>query len=64
MLSRKYYVMIARVLASHISGVNHIRDGKVVLIARSLADEFEKDNPRFDRAEFYAAVGVPMIDHT
>jgi hypothetical protein len=56
-MTRKDYNLIAGVF-SGIAEVIDINETVGADLARRLADEFEQDNPRFDRARFLAACGV------
>lgn len=58
MMHRKQYQLIADVIARN--EFSHLPSGNnaIVSLANSLADEFEKDNPRFDRARFLTACGL------
>ena len=58
-MSKKDYQAIARVLAGDLATCHsEPMRIKVENIARSLADVFAADNPRFRRDTFYRAVGV------
>lgn len=59
-MTRKDYQLIANRLAGEYAVTadnlgNHLAVRNVVL---GLADAFAQDNPRFDRAKFYQAVGL------
>ncbi len=56
-MTKKDYELVARVLRNHIALVAPSADGTDALtdVAETLADEFERDNPRFDRACFLKA---------
>lgn len=55
-MNKRDYVVIAAVLAEEMdANRNEDRGASAVFaIANALADEFEKDNPRFDREKFLA----------
>ncbi len=55
-MSRKDYNAIANVLAGDFATATLSQREKVRAIVLSLADVFAKDNPRFQRDRFYAAV--------
>lgn len=58
-MSRKHYVEVAAILAGDLATAsNEGERNKVRGIALSLADMFKRDNSRFDRERFYAAVGI------
>lgn len=53
-MTRKHFVLIARQVAK-------IRDrADRIMLANDLACEFARENPRFDRARFLSACGVPV----
>lgn len=61
-MTRKDYVMLARVIASHRAAYD---EGETQLIGADslverIADALAADNPRFDRARFLKACGVPQ----
>lgn len=57
MSSRRDYEKLAGVLAGELGIATTLAEGMVVKnIARSMADHFKQENPRFDRAKFYSAV--------
>lgn len=60
-MSKRHFKAVADILAGEYatSGTVAAR-AKVDAITRSLADLFISENPRFDRARFYAAVGIGM----
>lgn len=61
MLTRKHYEAIAEILSEHKDDSQYstvIDERRVESISLSLADYFEKDNPRFDRDRFLEACGV------
>ncbi len=53
MMTRKHYVMLARVIER-----NAANSFDVFMLAHDLANELKNDNPRFDRAKFLEACGV------
>jgi hypothetical protein len=58
-MSRKHYRAIAEVLAADYAIAATEAERRVVAnITRSLADVLKRDNSNFDRARFYAAVGI------
>jgi|GEM_PF-2163459 len=68
-MTRKHYEAIAAILASvldreqdefnpHAHGVNFTTYWYVQDVAHRLADYFEQDNPKFQRARFLAACGI------
>lgn len=63
-MSKKHYVKTAAILAGERAIVTHALDESariaISAITYSLADMFAQDNPRFDRATFYAAAGQPV----
>jgi len=65
MLSRKYYVLIARALqeardaeTSRDTQMTAERMRTIDTVAELLASEFKRDNGRFDRDRFLNAAGV------
>jgi len=50
-MTRKDYELIARV-------IDRAKFNNIDQLARDLATELEKENPRFDRARFLSACGV------
>lgn len=65
MMSRKHYRALAQAIRDarpyaspigrpEIQAANDVVDN----VARNLADECKRDNPRFDRVKFFAACGV------
>ena len=65
--TRKHYEIIARNIKGSIADVAIAEEGSperrvakinaIEMVARSLALEFERDNPRFDRTRFLVACG-------
>ena len=61
MLLKRHFIAVAKILARERVAANSvIIHATVDAIARSLADLFVSENPRFDRGRFYAAVGIGM----
>ncbi len=60
MLSRKHYIEVAKIFASHSHGYKPetIEARTATWFAQELADVYAADNPAFDRAGFLAACGV------
>ncbi len=61
-MSRKDYCAIANVIAGEVAlaendGADHTVS-TLENVARSVADVFAADNPRFDRQRFYTAAGI------
>lgn len=56
-MSRKDYVALAAVIAGEVASAAGNKDKLRTSsnIARSMADVFKRDNPRFDRERFYVA---------
>ena len=58
MFTRKHFDAVAEVISKELLWFqNPLANKAIRTVARSLADEFAKDNPRFDRERFYAACG-------
>lgn len=59
-MTARNYNAIAAILAGELATHRHneLATQVVVNIAYSMADYFARTNPRFDRAKFYAAVGI------
>ena len=58
MFSKRHYQAIADALRKHVGEeVEKVSYPKVMIVVE-LADTFEKDNPRFDRARFIEACGL------
>lgn len=58
-MSKRHFVEIAKILAGEYATAGSVAArAKVDAIARSLADLFVAENARFDRARFYAVVGI------
>lgn len=55
-MSKKDYIAIADAVETY-TGITP-EDGDFALLARDLADIFERDNPLFDRARFLIACGA------
>jgi hypothetical protein len=55
-MTRKDFKAIAAILAGDYATATPAEKGKVVRISLSLADYFQKANPRFRRDLFYAAI--------
>lgn len=53
MMTRKHYKMVARLLRN--PPLDSIERAEM---AKDMATEFKRDNPRFDRARFLSACGV------
>lgn len=61
-MSKRHFVEIAKILAGeYATASTKAARAKVDAIARMLADLFIAENPHFDRARFYAAVGIGMV---
>ena len=62
-MTRKDYIKIAEALASANRAFepNGSCQTAVAVATDRLADMLEADNPRFDRAAFYAAVGIEDV---
>jgi hypothetical protein len=62
-MSKKDYVLVAKVLAKHrqgaTPGLRYASADVIDDLAYDLAHEFKVDNPNFDGARFLAAVGDP-----
>lgn len=60
MLTKKHFVAIAEILEAERSIQRDISAARIAVsaITFSLADYFAKENPRFNRAEFYRACGM------
>ena len=56
-MTKKHYEAIASIVKLNF-------DGTQPVLARDLADYFEQDNPKFDRARFLEACGVETCKHT
>lgn len=61
-MSRQHYEKMAAVLAAEIAVNAHNEEAQRAVrnVAMSLADLFAQDNPRFNRAFFYAKAGVEL----
>jgi len=51
------YILVAKVLRQY-GGCRCVENGNITHIAVRFADEFERDNDRFDRQKFLSACGV------
>lgn len=59
-MSRKDYEKVAAIFAGDFATcATSAERYKVRGLMLSLADVFQSDNPRFDRARFYAACAIP-----
>jgi hypothetical protein len=59
MFTRKHFDVIAEVISKELLWFQNPNGNKAIrTVARSLADKFADDNPRFDREKFYAACGL------
>lgn len=59
MFTQRHFEAIAKVIAKELEWFqNHSERRAITIVARSLADEFARDNERFDRQKFYAACGL------
>jgi len=58
MLSRKAYVMLARVITERVREENECEVQALGRYARALADELHRDNPQFNRDRFLKACVV------
>lgn len=56
-MTKKHFELVARVIKSMPSFAPTLRAQRASC-ANAFADEFERENPRFDRARFLAACGV------
>ena len=60
MLGRKTYVALASVMKEQLDKASSAKEVEIVRsVANSIADEFQADNPRFDRGRFMNACGLP-----
>lgn len=59
-MTRKDYEVVAGVLAE--AGLEYMLTADEVraMIGKRLADEFQRDNPHFDRAKFFLASGLTL----
>lgn len=58
MFTRKHFDLIAKVISLELAWYQNPNANKAIrTVARSLADKFAEENPRFDREKFYAACG-------
>ncbi len=57
-MTRKDYVLIAKVFADIVDDFGQGEAVQPSLIAEELADALAKDNPQFDRERFLTACGV------
>lgn len=57
-MTKKHYEAIAFRLKYRISDEKLTRENMLSLIAESLADYFQTDNAKFDRARFLQACGI------
>lgn len=57
-MTRKDYVLIAKVIADIVSDFGQEEPVQPSLIAEELADALAGDNPNFDRERFLTACGV------
>lgn len=62
MLTKKYYVMIANAIKRASDAPGYAE--RNAFVAHELADEFARDNARFDRARFLKACGVLPESYT
>ena len=57
-MTRKDYVAIASCIKFQYDGQTPAGRDALKLVARDIADEMARDNPRFDRARFLKACGL------
>lgn len=62
-MSRRHYRRVAEILAAQYAETvaGSAERQMVVSIATDLADMFAADNSRFDRRQFYGAVGIDDV---
>ena len=63
-MTRKDYIMIAKILKNEQKQFKENEDGYVLLIilANQFANELQADNPRFDRKMFLTACGLKVAN--
>lgn len=63
-MSSKHYQQVADILAAEYAIETHSASQRVTAnIARSLADVFAQDNPRFNRDRFYGAISSELFPY-
>jgi len=55
---KRHYNAIAKVISPYFESQSLYWTVTPAVIAQALADLFEKDNPKFDRVQFYEAAGA------
>lgn len=65
-MTKKDYIIIAHVINNYVATCNNVDDPQTLMflshLCQDLAQEFTKDNPRFDEIRFYVMCGIANKD--